>query len=229
MVDFHSHILPSMDDGSRSTEESAAMLTELKNQGIKTVMATPHFYANDESVSDFLARRSASYEKLKNVITPDMPQIFLGAEVRFYDGISHMDGLEKLCVEGTDLLLVEMPSCKWTEYTVKELTDIACSGKFILVLAHVERYMNFQRSGVFERLLQNGVLMQINASFINDFFTRRRALRLIRMQAVHFLGSDCHNMTGRAPEIGKAYEWVRKKFGNEFVSDFNGFVNNFIK
>ena len=107
MTDFHSHILPAMDDGSRSVDESAEMLNELSGQGISRVIATPHFYANDESVFDFLGRRREAFDKLSTVLTPDMPQVLLGAEVRYYDGISHLADMKSLCVQGTDLFLLE--------------------------------------------------------------------------------------------------------------------------
>ena len=64
MVDFHSHVLPAVDDGSRDVAESIALLTDLAKQGVKTVVATPHFYANRHSVNRFLEKRQTAYEKL---------------------------------------------------------------------------------------------------------------------------------------------------------------------
>lgn len=229
MTDFHSHILPKIDDGSRSAEESILMLKALSAQGIDRVVATPHFYANDESVTDFIARRQASYNELMNVVTSDMPKILQGAEVRFYDGISRLKELKSLCIQGTKLLLLEMPFTGWTEYTLRELIDISSDGKITLVLAHIERYMKFQKPEVFYRLLDNGILMQINASFVNDLLTRRKAIGLLKRGAVSFLGSDCHNMNNRAPDIGKALKTIEKKLGNEFASSFNDYVNEFFE
>ncbi len=228
MIDFHSHILPKMDDGSRSYAESMAMLKELSNQGIETVIATPHFYANDESVAAFLERRDASFERIREVVQSDISEIKLGAEVRYYEGISRLESIEDLCIEGTNLLLLEMPFSRWTEYTINELTDICCSGKVILVLAHIDRYLKLQKWKVFDVLLRNGALMQINAGFINSVFTKRKAIGLLKSGAVHFIGSDCHNMANRAPDIGRAYGVISKKLGSDFLSEFVGFINNFI-
>lgn len=229
MTDFHTHILPKMDDGSHSAEESIAMLKMLSVQGINRVVATPHFYANDESVSEFLSRRQAAYERLKELMSPEMPSVFLGAEVRYYEGISRLSELKSLCIQGSQLLLLEMPMGKWTEYTLRELIDISCGSKLTLALAHVERYMNFQQAGAIERLLQNGVLMQINASFVCDFFSRRKALAMLKKQEVHLLGSDCHNMSDRQPNIGKAFEIIQKKFGKDFADGFIEYGNNFFE
>lgn len=227
MIDFHSHILPEMDDGSRSIEESISMLDSLKRQGIDKVVATPHFYANDESVADFIARRKKSYDSLTASVTDSVPSILLGAEVKYYEGISRLADLKSLCVENSCLLLLEMPMKRWTEYVLRELVDISCSGKVTLVLAHVERYIRFQQPGVIDRLLRNGILLQINASFVCGLFSKRKALGLLKRQAVHFLGSDCHNMTDRPPDIGKAYEIIEKKLGNGFADSFNGYAKNY--
>ena len=118
MIDWHSHILPGVDDGSRDPDESLELLKMLKAQEIGTVIATPHIHANIESPDQFCERRKAAYEELSGAIPEGMPKIRLGAEVRYYPGIEKMSDLKKLRIEGTKLLLLEMPMSKWTEYTV---------------------------------------------------------------------------------------------------------------
>ncbi len=229
MTDIHTHILPKTDDGSRSTEESVLMLKALPEQGVSRVVATPHFYANDESVESFLERRQRAFESLSKELTPEMPEILLGAEVKYYEGISRLNGLKQLGIAKTGLLLLEMPECRWTEYTLRELADISSNGKSVPVIAHVERCMNYQKPETLYRLLQGGILMQINAGFVNGILTRRKALRLLENGKVHFIGSDCHNMDSRPPEAGRAFEMIRKKLGENFISDFKNFANNFFE
>lgn len=223
MIDFHAHILPVMDDGSKSVEESLAMLGSMREQGIKTVIATPHFYANDESVDAFLGRRNDSFAAL-NEIAHNNPEIILGAEVKYYDGISHLSDLKKLRIEGSKLLLLEMPFNKWTEYVVNEIIDIAGRGKITLVLAHIDRYISFQKKEVLLRLLNNGVLFQANSEFIIGRGRRSKAMRMIRNNHIHFIGSDCHNTTSRIPNAGKAFALIGKKFGDAFVDDYVNYV-----
>ncbi len=219
MIDFHTHILPHMDDGSKNTEESVAIFNSIKSQGIKRIIATPHFYANDESVDEFIARRNRSYSSLiKNV--PQEPEIILGAEVKYYEGISRLEGLHKLCIEGSKLLLLEMPFSQWSEYTIREIIDIACQGNITLVLAHVERYIFMQKSGVALTLLENGILFQSNASFFTGTFTRRKAIKMLKRNQIHFIGSDCHNMQDRAPNTKEAVLQIEKKCGIDFAEDF---------
>lgn len=225
MIDFHSHILPRMDDGSKSIEESLEMLRRLAAQGITKVVATPHFYANDESVAEFLERRKQSYNSLMPHITEDMPEILLGAEVKYYQGISRLEDLKALCIEGSDLLLLEMPMCKWTEYTVKEVVDITGFGNIIVVMAHVERYMNFQSKKIWNQLLECDLLMQVNADFFTELHTRRKALKMIMDQTVQLIGSDTHNLTARCPRMGEAFEIIRKKHGEGFVRHINHYEN----
>ena len=229
MTDFHSHILPGMDDGSRSIEESTEMLKALSQQGIRRVVATPHFYANDESVFDFLSRRREAFDALTAAVSPDAPEIIPGAEVRYYDGISRLAEIKSLCIQGTDLFLLEMPEKRWTEYTLRELEDIACTGRVTLVLAHVDRCMGYQRPDTLYRLRSSGVLMQINAEFINNFFTRRKSVSMLRKGNIHFIGSDCHNMEERKPDIGKAYKIIKNRLGTDFTDSLEIYISEFFK
>lgn len=223
MIDWHSHILPAMDDGSQHVQESITMLDLLAEQGVSCVIATPHFYANEESVEDFLQRRKASFDELMQAVNGQHPTILCGAEVKYYPGISKMKELGALTVEGTNILLLEMPMIKWTEYTVKELIELAGTRGLTIILAHIERYLSFQDRGVIERLSECGLLMQTNASFYTGFFNRQKALQLLRMGVVQFIGSDCHNLTSRAPNLRPAYEFIEKKLGEHFVSQMSEF------
>lgn len=221
MIDWHCHVLPEMDDGSRSVAESISLINMQASQGIDTVIATPHFYADDESVESFLERRSASLEKLKAELTADSPEIIPGAEVRYYSGISRLDGLKSLRIEGTKLLLLEMPMSTWTESMVREVIELGAKGSTKLVLAHIERYMKLQKRDVWDRLFDSDILMQVNASFFTSFFTKRKALSLLKNGDVHFIGSDCHSVSSRPPRIGDAFDVIGAKLGEDYISQMN--------
>ncbi len=210
MIDFHSHVLPGLDDGSRDEEESLAMLRASGEQGIGCVAATPHFYPWEQSPEEFLAARGAAAERLANCCPPGLPRVLLGAEVHYFEGMAQVGELEELCLEGTRLLLLEMPFAPWTERMVKEAASLHTQRGFQVLLAHVERYLAFQGKAVWEDLLAEGVLMQSNASFFLDWRTRGRARRMLREGRVHLLGSDCHNMETRPPLLGSALEKLRE-------------------
>lgn len=223
MIDWHSHVLPALDDGSKSLEESLKLFEMLLAQGVDTVIATPHFYANDETVSAFLERRDASYKTLCEALPSDAPRVLLGAEVSYYPGICRHEELLALCVEGTSLLLLEMPFSKWTEYTVREVEEICSQGSVTVALAHIERYIDMQDASVFGRLFERGALMQVNASFFNRRVTRRNALKLLGSGRVHLIGSDTHNVRTRPPQLADAYNIIEKKFGKNFIDEINEF------
>lgn len=221
MIDLHSHILPEMDDGSQSTEESLALLRMQARQGVETVIATPHFYPNSESVEAFLARREKAFFRLREVFLDEMPEIRLGAEVQYYQGISRMERLFDLRIEKSRLLLLEMPMMRWNESIVRELLELSSRSCLKVVLAHVERYLPMQEEIVIERLCANGILFQVNASCFLSFRTRRKAFSLMKKGRVHFVGSDCHGIAFRPPKIGKAFAVIEKRFGKAYVSQMN--------
>lgn len=204
MIDIHSHVLPGIDDGSRSVEESLAMLRASAQQGITHMAATPHFYPMEHTPEQFLARRAAAAEQLRNAWEPGLPELLLGAEVYFFEGMSTSRELGRLCLEGTDLLLVEMPFCPWTERVIAELMALQRQAGCKVLLAHIERYFSLAPRGIWDVLLEEGILMQCNASFFLSWKTKRKACRMLREGKIHFLGSDSHNMSSRPPQMGKA-------------------------
>ena len=221
MIDFHTHILPGIDDGSAGIEESEALLSYLAVQGVDTVALTPHFYPQTTGIMQFLESRDAACERLKPILKNETPQILVGAEVYYYQGISRMADLGQLRLGETKLLMIEMPMKAWSEYMVKELLDISCRGSVRLMLAHIDRYLPMQKPGFLEPLLGQGVLVQANADFfLGGFLQTRRALKMLTDGEIHVLGSDCHNTGSRRPHIGQAVDVIAEKLGDDFTKRF---------
>lgn len=217
MIDFHAHILPNMDDGSRSIEESLAMLRTSKGQSISRVFATPHFYAQENTPQEFLQRRQTSWERLAPYLRDnEVPDISLGAEVRYFEGMSRNAEINSLRIEGTDLLLLEMPFTRWTDHMLSEVFSLQERTSIQVILAHIERYFPLRR-GVLEDFQKYNILLQANADFFLHRFKRRQAFSLLRRGKIHVLGSDCHNMKSRQPRLGMAVEEIRRKLGSEAV------------
>lgn len=211
MIDLHCHVLPHMDDGSRSIEESLVMLETLAKQGVTSVAATSHFYAEENSLDTFLSRRSESVQRLRDVWRSGLPILKPGAEVCYFQGISQCEGLERLRIEGTQLLLLEMPFERWTRRALHEVWELQERPGVVVVLAHMERYLRWQEEDTWAALLERGVLSQCNASFFLNWRMRHRALSLLRDGRIHFLGSDSHNMETRPPRMGEAYSRLAKR------------------
>ncbi len=221
MIDFHSHILPGLDDGSANVEESLGLLRMLAGQKADTVAATSHFYATRRSPREFLERRQAAWERLRAALPQNAPRILLGAEVLYFPGISHMEELPELCLEGTDLLLLEMPFDSWSEYTIREVSELARSGRFTILMAHIERYYFQQSISVWDSFLENDILMQSNADFFLPFRTRRKALKLLKEGRIHLLGSDCHNLSRRPPRLADAAAVIEKHLGPRALEEMD--------
>lgn len=218
IIDFHSHILPGIDDGSASVEESIAMLRQEAAQGIGHVIATPHFYARYDDPEAYFPARKQAWLRLRREleVQPGLPAVTVGAEVHFFPGISHSDVLEALTIGKKRCILIEMPDTPWTESMYRELENIFQRRELLPIIAHVDRYISpFRTHGIPDRLAQLPVLVQANASFFLRSSTRSLALKLLRQDKIHLLGSDCHNLTTRPPLLGDAVEVIRQKLGEE--------------
>lgn len=218
IIDFHSHILPGIDDGSRSVEESLALLRMEAEQGIGHVVATPHFYPQRDNPEHFLAERAQAERLLREAMQgqENMPRLSVGAEVYYFNGISDSEGISELTIDGKRSILVEMPSIPWTDAMYRELEGLYVKRRLVPIIAHLERYLTrWNSSAVFKRLADLPVLVQVNGSFFLDWSTSRKALRMLKKDRIHLLGSDCHDRSYRKPNLGSAAEVIRKHLGEQ--------------
>ena len=210
MIDFHSHILPQVDDGSQSPEQTLAMLQAAYDQGVRYMVATPHFYADAMIPETFLEKRAKAAAQLPQ--GEGLPQVILGAETAYFDHMSRSDAIRQMRIQGTDLLLVEMPFSAWTDRIVEDVCMLTDRQGLTPVLAHVERYrQRDQFLKYWQELLSAGVLFQYNAGSFLRGSQRGWVLKQLKNGLVHFLGSDCHNTTTRPPNMGQAVELIQKK------------------
>lgn len=217
IIDFHSHVLPGIDDGSASVEESLEMLRAQARQGFSHVVATPHFYAHYDSPEVFLERRAEALQSLRGALEadPELPQVSLGAEVYYFRGISDSDMLPALTMAGRPYILIEMPQAPWTESMYRDLEGIWNKHDIMPIIAHIDRYIRpLKTHHIPERLAELPVLVQANASFFLDSGTARMALQLLKKDRIHLLGSDAHNLRSRRPRLGEAVEIIERKLGS---------------
>ncbi len=199
MIDFHTHILPGIDDGSKNVRQSLEMLRMEQKMGIDTVFLTPHFYASQNSPETFLNRREEAWERLQEDMEENLPQLLLGAEVQYYESIGYAEDLKSLCIQGTNLLLLEMPFNRWDDRAVRTVLDLNGADGMQIVLAHIDRYLKFVKEDVWDLFQRSGILMQLNASAFSGLLHRRKAVSLMQNGFVQFIGSDCHNLDSRKP------------------------------
>lgn len=216
ITDFHSHVLPCMDDGSASVEESVAMLRAEAEQGVTHVIATPHFYAHRTTPEGFLEKRDRAEAMLREEMEKHagLPRLSIGAEVYFFKGISDCEALKLLTIAEKDYILLEMGESPWGESAYLEIANIREKQGIVPVIAHVDRYVGPWRDyGIPSRLEALPVMVQANAAFFLRPSTSRMAMRMLKRNQIHLLGSDCHNMTSRRPNLGPALQRIEKKLG----------------
>lgn len=221
MIDFHSHILPGIDDGSASLEESIAMLKMEAEQGITHVVATPHFYARYDKPEEFLARRDWAEEKLRNEMAKyeGMPELSVGAEVYYFRGMSDSEFLPQLTIKGRKFVMIEMHNSPWPKPAIQELQAIHDRWGIVPIIAHVDRYIApLKTHGIPEQLGKLPVFVQANADFFEKKATAGMAMRMIKKDQIQLLGSDCHNLTSRKPNLGKALELIEKRLGSDALA-----------
>lgn len=218
ICDLHSHILPGMDDGCQTVEESIQVLEASFAGGVSKMVATPH-YDPHEPVEEFLKRRDESEKLLRDALaaqTAPVPDFCCGAEVAYVQGISQMEGLERLCLGNSRYLLLELPRTLWTGEVVRDLDNLHLRG-LIPIIAHVERYLYTQSKQLVSQLLQRGPLVQMNAEHLLRFRFSGKATKLLKKNTVHLLGSDCHGPAYRPPNLGEAVALLEKKKMHEVL------------
>lgn len=186
MIDFHAHILPGADHGSDGIETSLRQLELAEAAGVNTIVATPHFYPQTDRFSDFLALRERTCSQLINRYHGPI-RILLGAEVHMCVGLDHLEGIEELCVSGTQVILSEL-SFRGFAGNMGETFERMQDAGLIPILAHVDRYEH--------RLIDNyfslGLLGQVNADALIRHLGRRQLIRWIDEGFVIAMGSDIH-------------------------------------
>lgn len=223
-VDVHSHILHRLDDGPEHIETSLKMLEEEYRQNVETVILTPHFKdAENASIDDFINRRNRRAEELRQYAKEQgvtIPTLRLGAEVALNCDLSEIPGIEKLAIEGTRYILVEMPYSAWYDWMFDSLYALVAHCNLIPVIAHIERYPHVDKKKL-NKLAAMDVYFQINAESLLDRSLRKYVIKMIDKDAIHLLGSDCHNQSERSPNLMEGYEYLEKKVSGEFAHYLN--------
>lgn len=224
--DFHSHILPGMDDGSDSVKTTLQMLEESARQGVREIVATPHFYPVREAPDSFLRRRAAAVaELLSGGYDPQIhPKVFIGAEVAYFPGIGRCEDLKNLCVQGTRLVLIEMPFRSWTQTMLDDIVSVRTKMGLIPALAHIDRYAAAREHAVLNRLVEDGVVVQVNNAAVLRTFGCKKALHLLQSGSAQLIGSDSHNCTTRPTRMKQTAERIAKRAGHELLSQLDEFA-----
>ncbi len=241
VIDFHSHILPGIDDGSKDTEMSLEMLRRMKAYGADAVCATSHFYGSRRTLEHFLSRRAGAAERLFEAMEKEREaeaqagvqskelKILLGAEVAFYSGLTRENEVEKLCIGDSNTLLLEMPFSPWTDFEINEVGSLCFDHGLNVVIAHLERYTGIASEDMIKQLLRLPVYVQINCESLLPVFGRRPWLKMFKEGQAKLLGSDAHNLSDRAPNLGAGREIIKKKLGADALTEIDRCAHELLK
>lgn len=208
MIDIHSHILPDVDDGSKSMEMSINMAKTYKENGYKRVIASPHFIDRITSrTAEEVLQAKAILEKRLEEESIDL-EILLGNEIYFSDDI--LSDIEKgyaLKLNNTRYILIEFPSTDIPNYTEDIIFSLQLKG-YIPVIAHPERNTKIIRNpNILYELVERGVLAQLNLHSLVGLYGRKTmelSKVLINNNLIHFVATDCHSDGRRSPDVKKA-------------------------
>ncbi len=213
MVDFHAHILPKVDHGSDSIETSLKQIKMAKRAGIKKIVATPHYYDNKESLSEFLDRREEGFRNLTNALSSynNDIEIIKAAEVNLQTDLFKND-LKKLCIGDTNFLLLEMPmNLNWSSWHYEAIDELIALG-INPIIAHINRYSSYYT----QKLFKKDILFQINIEAFLYFSSRRNVISLYKNGNAHFIGSDIHGCERNPYEKMAKYKAKYTKMFNDF-------------
>ncbi len=218
LIDFHSHILPGIDDGAKNTGESIALIKTEISHGVGTIVLTPHFYPERQELNEFVENREKAYELLKAEVEKQGIEIelILGAEVKFSPKLLNLD-IEKLLIGNTDYILLEFSMTHYHSWTKDVFYRIQQMG-YLPIIAHAERYENLPEDELYD-LVNAGALVQINAgSVLKDKATIKKVERFIKANLVHIWGTDTHSTDKRPPSFDKCKSYLDKKYGEKYLN-----------
>lgn len=215
MIDIHSHILPNIDDGSKSIEESVNLLNILKEQGITEVIATPHFYPHLDNLEEFSEHRQSQFEELSEAIKDkNLPKIYLGCEILYFNGIANVNNFDSLTLNGSKYLLMELTDDCINDDLFYNLSRLRNEKQIIPIIAHLERY---HRSKNFKKLLKfikkEKIVVQLNADSFLEGYYASILKKLINSDLELIVASDTHSSEHRPPFISKALSIIKEKYG----------------
>lgn len=211
LIDIHSHILPTCDDGAKDIEASITLLKMMKAQGITDVIATPHFYPSDETIEDFKERVSVSYKNLLNADINDLPNIYLGCELFYYKGITKSEYIEEFTLNKSKYILLEPNPYFLDKAFMSELLYLKNELGITPIIPHIERYDKSKGYKYFLKFIkENKILTQVNtSSFFNKAYNKT-VKKLFSEHLVTFVATDTHSLN-RPPMMDSALSVIENQ------------------
>ena len=220
MIDFHSHILPGIDDGSRSIEQTIRMLKEAKEAGFTKIISTSH-YIEGYYESDEAERTELLNEVQKNI---SGIELYLGNEIYITNNmIDLIQNKQASTINNSKYVLFEFPlSAK--SMNDKEVVYRLIENGFVPVIAHPERYSYVQDNPEYiEELAEMGALFQANYGSIIGMYGKKAEKtlkKLLKNDLIRFFGSDSHRIDQVYTKMPKILKKLHKVLSDEEIEEF---------
>lgn len=220
-LDVHSHILPGVDDGSRDMDMTMQMIHQAYDEGIRYMMATPHYYPGHRNAGK--EHILTAFDEVKQETARQLPDmtLMLGNEIYYKEeAVELLQEKEIFTLNNSRYILVEFNvglDYKKIHQAVKRFTMKG----YYPIIAHVERYASlYKKPELIEELIRTGAYIQVNAeTFLGGMFDgyKKYCMKLMSQGMVHFLGSDAHNTDSRRPIMAQAVKVLQKKIDPEIL------------
>ena len=219
MIDIHCHILPNVDDGSESLEESIEMAKIAESEGITKIVNTSHchfdfkYKKGNELKLELEKFNQALKEENINI------EVLLGNELYYTsDLIERFDELDFFSMNNSKYILMEFSPINFPKNIEDVIYEIKIRG-YIPIIAHAERYKQVQEDvNIVLDCIKEGALIQVNASSIlgkNEEKAEDTSKKLLDNNMVHFVATDAHSSNRRRPLIKDSYNYILKNYGKE--------------
>lgn len=233
MIDLHCHILPGIDDGAKTIDDSIDMAHAAVKEGITHILATPHHmtrhWENDKSNVINLVNELQKELKYRGIPLT----IFPGQEIRLYGNLIEDIEQDKILFidEQKQYLMIEFPTTSIPNYTERLFYELQLKG-VIPIIVHPERNRIIQEHpNRLRNFVNKGALAQLTASSYTGGFGKKiqkLSSQLIGSNYVHFIASDAHNITNRSFHLKEAYRNLEKEFGKEKKLKFDQTTKNLV-
>lgn len=210
IVDFHSHIIPGLDDGSRNFAMTSSMLDISKKQGVEYIAATSHFICGELEYSreeyDFILKNVRENVKDINVVS--------GMEVYINPDLKKLYKEKRIwTINNSRYMLIELPMNDFPMYTEEVFYDLRLEG-IVPILAHPERNRAIIKDEtLLEALIEQGAMSQMNVGSLTGAFgktVKEFSERLVKRNMIHILGSDAHNDVHRTTSVEEGRKMLKK-------------------
>lgn len=222
IADIHSHIVPQIDDGSTNLDDSIEMLTLAYKSGTRHIVATSHFggqgyFTDNENIIKYAETLSDEMKKRDMNL-----KVYPGHEFMFSEEcVNHLIKGKINTINNNGFLLFELPFDMLLQNIAERIFSFQDECGVEIIMAHIERYDYFYKNfNIIEKLVDNGIFIQINGDSLrgkNGKMAKKLAEKLLRYDMVHFISSDMHNTSTRAPQLDDIYLKLRKDYGGEFA------------